>query len=66
MLEEIMDADPRTQEVEALLSRMSQEVGKQRYESARELLVQLVDRLGEDDPEVTRIRTLLDFMEGDT
>ena len=66
VLEEIMDADPRTQEVEALLSRMSQEVGKQRYESARELLVQLVDRLGEDDPEVTRIRTLLDFMEGDT
>ena len=65
VLEEIMDADPRAQEVNALLSQISQEVGKQRYESARGLLVQLVGKLGEDDPEVTRIRTLLDFMEGE-
>ena len=64
VLEEIMDADPRAQEVKALLSQVSQEVGKQRFEGARGLLAQLVDRLGEGDPEVTRIRTLLDFMEG--
>ncbi len=65
VLEEIMDADPRAQEVSTLLSQISMEVGKQRYESARGLLVQLIDMLGEDDPEVTRIRTLLDFMEGE-
>ena len=65
VLEEIMKADPRTQKIEALLSQVSQEVGKQRYERARELLAQLVDQLGENDPEVTRIRTLLDFMEGE-
>jgi len=65
VLEEIMDADPRTQEVNALLSQISQEVGKQRYQSVRELLATLVGKLGEDDPEVTRIRTLLDFMEGE-
>ena len=65
VLEEIMDADPRTQDVKELLSEISREVGKQRFESARELLAQLVDRLGEDDPEVVRTRTLLDFMEGD-
>ena len=65
MLEEIMDANPRTREVQALLSQVSQEVAKQRYERARGLLTQLVARLGEDDPEVTRIRTLLDFMEGE-
>lgn len=64
VLEEIMDADPRAQEVKALLSKISQEVGKQRFEGARGLLAQLVDRLGEGDPEVTRVRTLLDFMEG--
>jgi hypothetical protein len=29
------------------------------------LLSTLVRKLGEDDPEVTRIRTLLDFMEGE-
>lgn len=65
VLEEIMDADPRAQEVNALLSQISQDVGKQRYERARGLLVQLVGKLGEHDPEVTRIRTLLDFMEGE-
>jgi len=65
VLEEIMDADPRTQEVNKLLSQISHEVGKQRYDRARELLAELVSRLGDDDPEVTRIRTLLDFMEGE-
>ena len=65
VLEEIMDAPPRTTEVEELLTKVSQEVGKQRYEKARGLLAQLISRLGESDPEVTRIRTLLDFMEGE-
>ena len=65
VLEEIMDTDPRAREVNALLSQISQEVGKQKYEIARGLLAQLIDKLGEDDPEVTRIRTFLEFMEGE-
>ena len=65
VLEEIMEANPRTTEVEDLLKEVSREVDEQQYEKARELLTQLVGRLGEDDPEITRIRTLLDFMEGE-
>ena len=65
VLEEIMDVNPRTRAVQTLLSQVSQEIAKQRYERARGLLTQLVARLGEDDPEVTRIRTLLDFMKGE-
>ena len=65
VLEEIMGADPRTQKVNVLLSQVSQKIGKQRYESARGLLAQLVVQLGENDPEVARIGTLLDFMEGE-
>lgn len=64
VLEEIMGVDLRAQEIKGLLSQLSQEIGKQRFESARRLLDKLVNRLGEDDPEVTRARTLLDFMEG--
>jgi predicted ATP-binding protein involved in virulence len=64
VLEEIMDANPRAEEVKTLLSQLSREVGRQQFEQARALLARLVERLGEDDPEVTRIRTLLDFMEG--
>lgn len=65
VLEEIMDAEPRAAEVDTLLNEVSREVGKQRYDNARELLAQLVERLGENDPEVTRITTLLEFMEGE-
>jgi len=64
VLEEIMDSDPRAKEVKDLLSAISQVIGKQQFDRGRELLTQLVDRLGETDPEVTRIRTLLDFVEG--
>ena len=43
-----MDADPRATEVEQLLTAVSQEVGKQRYDNAREFKAQLVDQLGDD------------------
>ena len=64
VLEEIMDAPQRNQEVEELLTKVSRHVDGQRYGKARELLAQLVSQVGENDPEVTRIRILLDFMEG--
>lgn len=65
VLEEIMDAPPRTPEVQDLLSEISKEVGKHRYDLARNVLAFLVNKLGEDDPEVIRIKTLIDFMEGE-
>ena len=64
VLEEIMDADPRTAEVQKLLATLSTTIGKQEYERARNLLTDLAGHLGESDPEVTRLTTLLDFMEG--
>lgn len=64
VLEEIMDADPRTSEVRMMLSEVSDSIARQRYDHARACLTKLVDRLGENDPEVTRISTLLDFLEG--
>ena len=65
VLEEIMDADPRTTEVKELLSKVSQVIGKERFDQARALVGQLVERLGHEDPEVIRLQTLLDFMEGE-
>lgn len=64
ILEEIMEADPRTGEIKGLLSRLSQDIGSQRFERARSTLQTLISRLGDNDPEVIRVRTLLDFMEG--
>ena len=65
VLEEIMGADPRTEDVKALLSKISRMLGDGRYDDARALLGELSNRLGENDPEVTRIRILLDFMMDD-
>ena len=64
VLEEVMDSDPRAKEVQNLLVEISREVGRQHFERTRGLLNQVVELLGESDPEVTRIRTLLDFVEG--
>ncbi|GAB4335819.1 MAG: AAA family ATPase [Desulfobulbaceae bacterium] len=64
VLEELMNAEPRTKAVKELLSQISQAIGKQQHKEARQLLARLVEQIGETDPEVTRLRTLLDFVEG--
>lgn len=64
VLAEIMAVDPRTREIQVLLSKISAEIGQLEFASARLSLAALIEHLGEDDPEVTRVRTLLEFMEG--
>ena len=58
-------ADSRNEEVQGLLSQISNEIGKNRFADAKRLIDRLVERIGENDPEVTRLRTLLDFLEGE-
>ena len=63
VLDEIMDAERRTKRAQDLLDQMSTTIGDQHYEAARGLLPRIVEVLGEADPEVVRIQTLLDFLE---
>lgn len=65
VLEEIMGTDRRTTLVQRLISRVSDAVGLDDYETARSLLIDLVEQVGEDDAEVIRIRTLLNFLDQD-
>ena len=65
VLEEIMGADPRTRVVKELLSKISGSIGDDHFGDAHALLADLSRRLGENDPEVTRVRTLLEFMADD-
>ena len=60
-----MEADPRTREVLDLLGRISREIDRDAFERARRVLDQLIEKVGSDDPEVTRIRTLLEFLDED-
>lgn len=64
VLEEIMDSSARATNVNDLLSKISNEIGGEHLETARTLLAQLAKQLGDADPEVTRIRTLINFVEG--
>ena len=65
VLEEIMGTDRRTTLVQGLISRVSDAVGLDDYETARALLSDLVEQVGQDDAEVIRIRTLLNFLDED-
>ena len=63
VLEEVMDAHARNVEIQELLRSISSRIDEDQYRDARKLLEQLAERVGEGDPEVTRARTLLEFLE---
>ena len=65
VLEEIMDTPSRTEEVSNLLDRISEELNDSRFGQVSESLQSLIEILGEDDPEVTRIQIYLDLVEGE-
>jgi hypothetical protein len=65
VLEEVMESGPRTEVVQALLSQISRTIDARKLDEARELLTTLIRQVGENDPEVTRTRTLLKFLEND-
>lgn len=64
ILEELMDSDSRNQSVEALLANLFQLIDREEFVAARNLLPEVESQLGPDDPELTRARTLMAFLEG--
>lgn len=65
VLEELMDTKARNAGVDEKISRIARLISDGKGEEARAAIKTLSDEIGEDDPEITRARTLLDFMEGD-
>ena len=63
VLQDIMEAAPRTKTVFDLLTKIKKEIGDQAFATARRSLKNLIAIVGERDPEVTRIRTLLRFLD---
>ena len=59
-----MGAHPRAKEIQDLLSQISEAVGAQRFADARQIAAKLSEWQGENDPDVVRTLTLIDFMEG--
>jgi len=63
VLEELMDATSRNESVETLLRELFGLIDKEDFNGARALLPEVETQLGPDDPEVTRARTLMAFLE---
>ncbi len=63
ILEEIMDTKPRTASVDKLLTKLSRQISDEDFNDARSTLREVEALLGEDDPEITSARALIDFVE---
>jgi hypothetical protein len=63
ILEELMGADPRDESVETVLRDLFSAIDREEFSAARDLLGKVESELGPDDPEVTRARTLMTFLE---
>ena len=65
ILEELMDATPRNVEVEERLHTLFQLIDDENFAAAHRCIEALEEILGDNDPELTRARTLMAFLEGE-
>ncbi len=65
VLEELMDAKPRNAGVEEKLNTIAELIDQGKEAEARSEIETLAKEIGEDDPEITRARMLLEFMSKD-
>jgi predicted ATP-binding protein involved in virulence len=63
VLEEVMGAGSRDRSVETLLTQLFQAIDNEDFDNARGVLADVESKLGSDDPEVTRARALMTFLE---
>lgn len=63
VLEELMDSTSRDEKVGTTLRSLFAMIDREDFESARRLMPEIETQLGPDDPEVTRARALMNFLE---
>ena len=63
ILEELMDSKSRNVVIDEQISKISKLIGRGKSDAAKKEIRELSDKLGEDDPEITRALTYLEFME---
>lgn len=63
ILEEVMEAKSRNETVDTLLRKLFGLIDQEDFSAARNLLPEVEAMLGPDDPEITRARTLMAFLE---
>ncbi len=66
VLEEVMEAKPRNEVVAGQLKDLFTAIDQENFGAARNLLPGIERQIGPDDPEITRARTLMAFLESKT
>ncbi|MEB5973253.1 AAA family ATPase [Pantoea dispersa] len=64
ILQELMGAPVRNREVEGKLNALFELIDQERFDEARAAIAALEQKLGEDEPELTRASSLIHFLEG--
>lgn len=65
VLEELMNAKSRDESVDSLLGELFRLIDEENFDAARNLLPRVEAKLGPNDPEVTRARSLMTFLESE-
>lgn len=63
ILEEVMDTRPRTESVDALLTKLARQISDDDFDGARATIAEAESQLGASDPEITSARALMAFVE---
>lgn len=64
ILQEFMGAPVRNRQVDAELKTLFELIDQERFDEARTAIADLENKLGEDEPELTRASSLIRFLEG--
>jgi predicted ATP-binding protein involved in virulence len=64
VLDELMGASDRNQEIADKLHALFRLIDDEDFDGARQVIIKLTQKLGESEPELTRARSLIKFLEG--
>jgi predicted ATP-binding protein involved in virulence len=64
VLDELMGAADRNQEITSKLHDLFRSIDDEDFDGARQAIIKLTEKLGESEPELTRARSLIKFLEG--
>ncbi len=64
ILEEFMGAPVRNRQVDGELKRLFELIDQEQFDDARAVIADLMEKLGQDEPELTRASSLIRFLEG--
>jgi hypothetical protein len=60
----LMGASDRNKEIAAKLHALFRLIDDEDFDAARQAITKLTEKLGESEPELTRARSLIKFLEG--